>query len=56
MSGGEVAWPFFGDSKGVGEGEGSLTLMHAKDLGWGAIFQAHTVATIINKALVRSRL
>jgi hypothetical protein len=26
--------------------------MHAKDLGWGTIFQACTVVTIINKALV----
>jgi hypothetical protein len=37
-------------------GEGNLTLMHTKDQGWGAIFQACIVVAIINKALVRSRL
>jgi hypothetical protein len=39
-----------------GWGEKNLTLMHAKDKGWGAIFQAHTIASIINEALVKVRL
>ncbi len=37
-------------------GRRELDLMQAKDLGLGAIFQARTVATVINEALVRSRL
>ncbi len=37
-------------------GRRELDFVHAKDLGWGAIFQARNVATVINEALVRSRL
>jgi len=40
----------------LGWGEGNLTLMQVKDQGWGTIFQACIVLTIINKALIKSRL
>jgi len=42
--------------KELGWGERNLILMHTKDQGWGAIFQACTIVAIINETLVRSRL